>query len=362
MAAVEGVSSVPLFGKTVRGGSSLRIEATLAAIAPALRKATSLFKSDAYKKRWPEVDNISPIRDPNLIAGLEAQLDAEFASGAAQRKLVMFTPSYRREDVSPDSYVFGRFTASAPTSPYLMVESWLNLLRRDRRGPSVAEAKATPIHLLDEAKEEIRTTTAFDCFGYELALRNRPYILSSGVWYEVVFEFLTKVNKSASGIPSPKTDLPAWNGVETEGEYNVRCGRAKGFLTFDTKNVMYGGGQSKFEFCDVFHMESQTLYFAKIASKSSGMSHLVEQVRRTAELFFSVDGTYREQLVQVFKRQHKAVNTDWLKSRPRHGDWNLCLVSLGKSAVQLPFFARCALVKLCADLRKQGHEISFLKV
>ena len=46
-------------------------------------------------------------------------------------------------------------------------------------------------------------------------------------------------------------------------------------------------------------MKSKTLFFAKIPSKSSGMSHLVEQVRRTAELLFSADGAYRKELTKV---------------------------------------------------------------
>jgi uncharacterized protein (TIGR04141 family) len=109
-------------------------------------------------------------------------------------------------------------------------------------------------------------------------------------------------------------------------------------------------------------MKSKTLFFAKIPSKSSGMSHLVEQVRRTAELLFSADGAYRKQLTKVFQKYHKGADTDWLNARPRQGDWNICLVSLGKPALKLPFFARCSLVKAYSDLREQGHAVSFLAV
>jgi uncharacterized protein (TIGR04141 family) len=92
------------------------------------------------------------------------------------------------------------------------------------------------------------------------------------------------------------------------------------------------------------------------------MSHLVEQVRRTSELLFSADGAYRKELVKVFQKYHKGADTDWLKARPKHGEWNLCLVSLGKPPLKLPFFGRCGLVKLYSDLREQGHEVSFLAV
>jgi uncharacterized protein (TIGR04141 family) len=51
-------------------------------------------------------------------------------------------------------------------------------------------------------------------------------------------------------------------------------------------------------------LKTKTLLFAKIASKSSGMSHLVEQVRRTAELLFSTDAGYRRELAKVFAKHH----------------------------------------------------------
>jgi uncharacterized protein (TIGR04141 family) len=231
-----------LFGKNVRGGTSFRIEVPLSKLQAVLRRALNLFASNAYKKHWPEIDNLSPLKDETLIKKLEAQLDADFASGVAQKRLVMFTPIYRREEVPPvDSYVFGRLAGASPATPYLMVESWINFLKRKNLAPSVAEAKATSIHLLDEAREQIKVSSAFDCFGYELTFGGQPYILSSGVWYEVVLEFLTKINRAAANIPAPGTSLPPWDGVESEGEYNVRCGGLNGFLNFDTKNIMYGG-------------------------------------------------------------------------------------------------------------------------
>ena len=139
------------------------------------------------------------------------------------------------------------------------------------------------------------------CFGYELGIGGNPYILSSGIWYSVSVDFLKKVNNVVAKIAQPATVLPAWDGKEREGVYNARCAKGKGFTSFDAKNLRYGGGQSQLEFCDILHLDSQTLYFAKIASRSSGMSHLLEQVRRTAELLFSQDQSYRDELIANIK-------------------------------------------------------------
>jgi uncharacterized protein (TIGR04141 family) len=120
-----------------------------------LDKATTLFESTAYKKIWPEIDNVRPVKDEILVGRLEAQLDAEFKSGNAQKKIVMFTPTQRREEAqSVDSFVFGRLSKSPAMRPYLTVDSWTNFLKKKQRLPSVAEAKNSPIHLLNEAKDE----------------------------------------------------------------------------------------------------------------------------------------------------------------------------------------------------------------
>jgi uncharacterized protein (TIGR04141 family) len=337
----------------------------LASIGKVLDKTEKLFASKAYLKNWPEIDNLSPVRDQNLAAKLDGQLDSELVSGAALKKLVLFTPTHRRDEIlAADSYVFGNMTKSPATTPYLTVTSWLNHLAKSGDDASVAAAKGTSIRLLDEAKDELKRCSVYDCFGCEVSLCGRTYVLSSGVWYEVVEKFLERINKSIAEIQSPPAaiGLPSWNQVESEGEYNSRCAKKPGYLLFDAKSIWFGGGQSKFEFCDVLHPESSTMIFAKIASKSSGMSHLVEQVRRTAELCFAPDPAFRRKLRKVFKQHHPKVDSGWLESRPRAADWNLSLVSLGRPAATLPFFAKCSLVKLTRDLSLRGHGVSFTDV
>jgi uncharacterized protein (TIGR04141 family) len=366
VATLDGVpTNSPLFGAHVRGGTNMRIEGPIAKLGEVLDKAITLYRSNAYKRRWPEVGNVQPVTDPGKIEALDARLDADFASGEARRKLVLFTPSHRHSaDLEvAHSYVYGRMAGNFVTRPYMLVESWITFLEGKDKTPSVAEAKENRIHLLDEGREEIKNYRVYDCFGYELTFERRPYILSSGVWYEVVANFLSRVNDYiTSEIKEPEEDLPDWDQVEHEDQYNARCGALAGFLHFDCRNVVFGGGRSRFEFCDFMNPETRTLYFAKIASKSSGMSHLVEQVRRTAEMLFDPDQAYRDTLSEVFRQQHPHASRQWLRTRPQNSDWKLCLVSLGREAEDLPFFAKCALWKLHRNLTARGHQVFFQSV
>ena len=363
VSVVEGIPKLkPSLGKSVRGGTSLRLNLPISELASALDDGSTLFASNAYKKDWPDIDNINPLKDSLLIDKLEQSFDDEFANGQAKSRIVMFTPAQRRDEtILADSYVYGRLAATAPSSPYLMFDSWLAYLAKKNLKPSIEAAKSSPLHILDEDGNS-KTCSVFDCFGYEISVGSTTYILASGTWYEVVDDFVKRINGSIKKISQANTVLPAWNGTDDEGAYNIACGKIGTLLNCDAKNIFYGGGLSQFEFCDLAYLQEKTLYFAKIVSKSSGMSHLTEQVRRTAQLLFSADDGYRKKLIALFKKHHPTANIDWLKSRPRQGDWKLCMVSLGKPAAKLPFFAKCGLVKVNKDLVEQGHAVSFISV
>ena len=151
--------------------------------------------------------------------------------------------------------------------------------------------------------------------------------------------------------------LPTWDEVLHEDEYNEGCCKGNGMVLFDKKIVHYGGDHSKFEFCDFMHLKKRTLFFAKVASRSSGCSHLVEQVKRTIELLFSADPGFRTKLRKSIDQKHPRMDTSWLNSRPRPGDWKLCLVLMGRMKDKLPLFARCSIASLAKHCDEHGHEL-----
>src|SRR6185503_12003304 len=254
VATVEGVPADKTLGSLVRGGTSLRLNVPIASLPAFLDKGEALFASFAYKKKWPDIDNLSPVKDPKLVTELEDQLDGEIGSGKALKSIAMFTPAYRRDEpVIVDSYVFGRLTKHPVSTPYLTVQHWVDYLAAKKLSQSIAEARETKVHLLDQSGEESRASSVFDCFGYDMSLGGQHYVLSSGVWYEVAPEFIKRVNNAVAKTGGPSVSLPAWDQIESEGEYNARCCKAAGFVHFDADKIWFGGNQSQFEFCDVMH-------------------------------------------------------------------------------------------------------------
>lgn len=362
--AVEGVPKDPIkFGRTIRGATSLRIALRVSHIGSFLDGAEGLFLSDRYRKNWPDIDNLAPVKDPSLETKLEGLLDKALQSRADRKRIVMFTPSFRRDEaLVVDSYVFGRLASSSARTPYLTVEGWVNALAREHRAPSVSAAYDYKVHMLDADGAEAKACSAFECFGFEVGLGGKQYILASGVWYQADDQFLQRVTREIASIDKPSMKVPAWNGTDDEAVYNKACCADPAFLLFDRTKIWFGGGSSQFEFCDILHPGTRSLIFAKHVLRSAGMSHLVEQVRRTVELLFATDSSYRAELKKVFKKWHPSADSGWLDQRPGRSEWDLCLLSMGKSAKELPFFAKCSLLNLQRDLVGRGHRVSFGKV
>ena len=355
----------PELGERVTGGTSLRVNLPISSLASVLDECASLFGSDAYRANWPDIDNIRRIDDDAVIVLLEQNLDQAITGGQPTQGVSMFTPFQRRgETLVAESYVLGRNYPTAGRTPYLTFQHWLDFLARKGLQPSVDQAKQTSVHILDQHDAEQGEFSLFECFGFESGINGRVCMLSSGQWYEVLADFVARVNRRIGELPRPVTKLPAWNGTDNEDAYNLLCARDPDFLLCDRRIFRFGGDGPKyqFEFCDLFNPRTRTLFFVKKGSRSSGMSHLFEQVRRTVEPLFGSDPAYREKIIALFGQHHPTADVSWLKTRPRQGDWAICMVSLGEPAAALPFFARCALVKLFDELDQQRHAIAFLDV
>lgn len=216
--------------------------------------------------------------------------------------------------------------------------------------------------LRERLVERIQKSTVFDCLGVEISVSGRTLVLSEGRWFEVAESFAKRVNDHVASLAEPSVLLPLWDGTARESEFNDAAADAIEGILCDARLIGFGGGHSTFEFCDILHLPSKTLYFAKIASRSSGMSHLLEQVRRTAELFFGTDGGYRPKVAGALLKADSKCDVAWLDEKPKRDDWTLCLVSMGRGATGLPFFAKAGLYRLVTGLENAGYRVCFQHV
>ncbi len=367
VSAVEGTPESTywtLLGTRIRGSVSLRFDLNFNKLIETLDQIIERFESNDHQRRWPQANNLAAIRDDQLRADLDALLEAMFVTPHPEHLIALAAPSERNGDKPhPQHFVIGRMSARVVTSPYLTLASWLSHLGSKGTAPNLDSARTTRVHLLDENKEEIGVCSMYDCLGTEVTHDGKTYVLSSGNWYAASQNFIDDTHALLTTVGQPSHLLSPWNTVDHEGPYNSgTCTLDPERWLFDKQLVNFGGGSSSFEFCDVMHFPSRTLYFVKHPTGSAGVSHLCEQVRRTAENFFHPNPAFRTKLQERILAMGKPWDTSWLTTQPRRHEWNLCLVLMGKHLTALPFFAKAGVARLVRELQRGGYNVSFQAV
>lgn len=364
--AVEGTPEAKYqltFGDMVRGGLSCKFEVDFSDLRATLDTVAERFDSNDHRARWPEVANLAPVRDSDLSDELDRLLGASLALKTSLA-ISFAAPSERSGDKPyPHHYVIGRMSKTPVTIPYLSRAAWDSYLTATGTAADLSSARGTRVHMLDENKDEIDTCSMYDCLGFEVAHKGASYFLSSGNWFCADTKFIKSTNAAIAKVKAPSYLLSKWNSIDHEGAYNADvCAKDTALWLFDKELVSFGGGASRLEFCDVMHLPTRTLYFVKHPSASAGVSHLCEQVRRTAEGFFAPDPAYRKKLVERIVKVGKGWDTSWAAGLPKRHEWNLCLVLMGKPLGKLPFFAKCSVARLLGELARGGYTVSFQAV
>lgn len=367
---VAGMEGVPEGGYTeelggsVSGATAFRFELAISKLNETLDLISQRYDSNEHRSRWPQANNLVRVRDDEKIIRLDGELEKILAKVNPEPSISLAAPIERSgEGPYAHHFVIGRMSAKAATFPYLMFASWQGYLSSKGLGLTVETAKNTAVHLLDKDKREFDRCSMYRCMGVEVDLDKTTHVLSSGGWYSAGHQFIHETHVTLSELAAPAFTLAAWNSIDYEGEYNIAaCAVDSDLWLFDKELVSFGGGASSFEFCDIMHLPTRTLYFVKHPTGSAGVSHLCEQVRRTVEMFFAPDPSYRKKLIERVKAAGKGWSVDWMDSQPKRHEWNLCLVLMGKQINQLPFFAKCGIARLLRELEKGGFNVFFQAV
>ncbi len=367
VAGMEGVPEdyyIDALGGRVSGATSFKFELSISKLKDTLDLIIQRYDSNEHRSRWPQANNLVPVKDEDKILHLDSELEKILSHPNPEQFISLAAPTERNGDGPyAQHFVIGRMTKKAATSPYLMFASWQSYLSSKGFDVNIDSAKNTAVHLLDEDKNEFASCSLYQCIGTEVNLNKITHVLSSGTWYSAGQKFIKDTNSTLSTLTAPALPLINWNFVDYEGDYNISaCAANSDLWLFDKELVSFGGGSSRFEFCDIMHLPTKTLYFVKHPAGSAGVSHLCEQVRRTAEIFFSPDSGYRENLLNRVKTVGKGWSVDWMSSQPKRHEWNLCLVLMGKNLNQLPFFAKCGIARLLRELERGGFNVQFQAV
>lgn len=277
--------------KNVTGSSNVRIASKvrvedLAALGVEL---LALYELDDYRASFPEVQNVTPVRDPQQIA----QLDEVLLSAVRSRSTDVLLAVPEMVEYNDSFWVSFAGAGKSELHHEVYQELYYNYLTVNQVSFADLDRDALSRHklaLLNDDNSLKATFSLYKCLIFDARLDQdlAVFHLMEGNWFRFDDDYIGRVSESLKPFLEPAL-LPDCT-LHLEGEYNLAATESLGAVCLDKTN-MSPTGQTQVEPCDVLMEDDGTAVFVhvKFSTASSQLSHLFNQGSNSMQLLKSVD-------------------------------------------------------------------------
>lgn len=277
--------------KHATGASNLRISSPLAPneLVGLCQKLLELYEDDTFKTVFPDIQNISPVKDPLVIEKLNNNLLQAFVEKNDTLNLTV-----------PDllnyiENVYAAFSGCGGSELFedVFVEHYYSYLAKNGKNIkdiNIEDFKKHYLKLVDEeGTVKGGSYSIYKCLIIDTTLgtAKETYHLSEGNWYKISTDYVTKLSEYLDPF-CEDLPLPVYNH-KREGDYNKDVElNDKTYLCLDTKSIS-PTGQYDVEPCDLYSVEKDfaQFYHVKVSTLSKELSHLFNQGLNSIELLKS---------------------------------------------------------------------------
>lgn len=277
--------------KNATGSSNIRISSAIesAGLIGLCEKLLALYQEETFKTAFPDIQNISPMRDPSVIAQLNANLIGAFQ--AKDQALALTVPDM----VDFNDGLWGSFAGARAGKVYddIFLDRYYEYLDEagvDINTVDIAMLKRHELLLTNDDGSVIRDRhSIFKSLVFDTTLNAgaESYHLCEGNWYLVDSAYVARLKAYLDPL-CQDTTLPDFNH-EDEGAYNIAAtAAAVGRVCLDKKNIS-PAGQKQVEPCDIYEVvdDCAVLHCVKISTLSAQLSHLFNQGTNSVNLMRS---------------------------------------------------------------------------
>ncbi|MFT6906237.1 MAG: hypothetical protein ACJAS1_002902 [Oleiphilaceae bacterium] len=370
LSSIEGLSSESVFGSRVSGrrqALKINFKDELADLPKLLRTAYSKYKA-VLPAEFKWVENFREVAEPLIINGLNDELLKRLtnfqANGPMQNEnLYLIAPEiYDSEKVSGFSYG----ARNKQRSDLLSMKRYLEQIMIKETAIKLSHlSKSYKIYTKDDGHNTIHIWSGYECIYCELEHNKNHYELRCGTWYEINADFVKEINAVMERIPTYSVGLPSYNH-DSEGAYNEFVAQNDANIEcMDKKNIYIGGGQSRFEFCDLLNRSNgqdtlTDLIHVKHYTASATLSHLFSQAVVSAEIFRSSEEARKKLYADhpgVMPLSNSAI-------APKASNYRVVFAIYDIEALptKLPFFSKVNLKNAVKRLQLLGYEVALAHI
>ena len=359
-----------LFGHAT-GASSVRItsDVTPEGLPQLCSELLELYSEEAYKTNFPDIQNISPVRDPDTIALLNAKLVETVKAKSYDVALSIPTILDYHDEL------WATFSGAGGGLVYddVFIGRYYEYL--DLRGIHVNDIDVDMLkhHCLvltnEDGDSRGEQFSIFKCLVFDTTngSSGQTHHLCEGNWYLVENGFVTRLGKYLDPLCAATT-LPSFNHKD-EGEFNEAAAAAGADILCLDKTSIAPKGQKAVEPCDLYELNAAkaVLHHVKISTLSTHLSHLFNQGTNSIHLLRD-DDEARERLTALVKDKAAHLDTDAFVAPIEDDNFRIVFGIIthkdpaGKST-NLPLFSRISLMRAMKDMKRIGIDAcySFIK-
>jgi uncharacterized protein (TIGR04141 family) len=371
LGAADGSPQDPeAWGTRVHGGDAFQFNVPLEfrQLGQLCRRVNQAHGLTVYKRRFPMIDYVQPIGDPDRIAELEQRVVTSLRDG--QTDVFDLAPPVIIDWDLIDTFRYHFDGRRRENHPDLSIRDFLHGVRRDG-----------DLDLLDASylrTKRISALTAdgglaghwsvWRCLTTEFSLGNDTFVLDEGDFYAVERDYLAQLNDAVAALTNDDLELPPATPALREGAYNERTVAASGgeMILLDRKLVASPERGDRLEVCDIL-TRNRRLIHVKRHLGSSDLSHLFAQGFNSAELL--------QESADFCRRTQDRINP-----LAPNGDYGFfvthpiatqtfeivyAIIAPWRDrelADALPFFSKMTLRRIAQQLQSRGYRVSCLRV
>ena len=359
---ITAISNDKLLGKTVTGKDplSISVKVSISNVGSFLDHAYSKYISEEYKEDFGWIDQVSDVKDIQLIDSLNAVLINRLRDLNFEKVWMAVPELVEWEKIEGFCYVGRRRDPELHDDLHLSKYIEVALNGRDHNDLLLTDFDSHVTAISSDNNQPIHRWKAYNCLYCEVEKDGQTYLLSNGKWYEIEKQFADEINSEYYALRDQPAsiELPQYNN-KSEAEYNLSVAAERGYVCMDRNNIQYGGGYSKIEFCDLLTPEKQLIHVKRYGN-SSVLSHLFSQGLVSAELFLS-DTAFRKKLNEKLPQANKLANPE---EQPNSSNYGVvfAIVSSSNAKLEIPFFSKVALRNAKRRLLTFGYKVSLVQI
>lgn len=355
------------FFKHATGASSIRVSSDVGpdGLGGLCAKLLELYEDDAYKTSFPDIQNVSPVKDPVKIDALNAKLIT--ALRGKDENLILTIPDI----VNYADEMYATFSGEGTGLFYddVFIDRYYEYLAKadfDLATASIDTLKKHNLVLTNETGQPRGDRpNVLKCLIFDTTLDGgvEAYHLCEGNWYQVNGDYVSSLSDYLDPLCADTT-LIAYNHAD-EAAFNLACTAANANrLCMDKGNISLDG-QKQVEPCDIFEVEDDkvVLHHVKKSTVSATLSHLFNQGLNSIQLIRDEEQALENLKGLAADKAPDGQEAEFLEALEgkkfkivfqivTHKDKN-------DKSINLPLFSRISLKRTMKELRRMGIEAEF---